>query len=275
MNDTSATVVLVPQGGLCNRLRVLLSGISLSQFFSAKVSVEWERDEACYAWFNELFLPVDTPSFQVCRRHWWARPITRKNLHWPQFVRTILGWDVQLSNYVPAKPEELRSLAERHRKVFVSGGSVAFPYAPSLLQTLRPLPEIQKRIDSITREFPEEIIGVHVRRTDNIVSRAESDPEDFVKAMEEEVEKHPNVVFYLATDDFAVKNEICRRFGGKVLTLPTPTCRKSLAGIQNAVVDLWCLAHTKRLIGSYWSSFTDTAAELGRIPVTIVRKSAQ
>ena len=82
-------------------------------------------------------------------------------------------------------------------------------------------------------------------------------------------------VFYLATDDFAVKNEICRRFGGKVLTLPTPTCRKSLAGIQNAVVDLWCLAHTKRLIGSYWSSFTDTAAELGRIPVTIVRKSAQ
>ena len=93
--------------------------------------------------------------------------------------------------------------------------------------------------------------------------------------MEEEVEKHPNVVFYLATDDFAVKNEICRRFGGKVLTLPTPTCRKSLAGIQNAVVDLWCLAHTKRLIGSYWSSFTDTAAELGRIPVTIVRKSAQ
>ncbi|MGM9695101.1 MAG: hypothetical protein ACI3YC_08855 [Alloprevotella sp.] len=274
MSSNFPTVVLTPQGGLCNRLRVLLSGLSLSRAAAVSVSVEWERDDDCRARFDELFEPLDTSNFCVCRRHWWARPITRQNLHWPQLVRAVLGWEVQRANYFPAAPEELRSLAERHRKVYVSGGSVSFPYAPSLLQELRPLPEIQARINAITREFPEEIVGVHIRRTDNTVSRAESEPEDFVKAMEEEVQKHPDVVFFLATDDLAVKKDLCRRFGGKILTLPVPTCRKSVEGIRNAIVDLWCLARTKRLIGSYWSSFTDTAAELGGIPVTIVRKSA-
>ena len=36
------------------------------------------------------------------------------------------------------------------------------------------------------------------------------------------------------------------------------------------MVDFMCLAGTKRLIGSYWSSFTDMAADFYKIPVYIV-----
>ena len=42
--------------------------------------------------------------------------------------------------------------------------------------------------------------------------------------------------------------------------------------MQAAVVDLFVLSKTRRLIGSYWSSFTDTAAELGNLPLTIARE---
>ncbi len=41
--------------------------------------------------------------------------------------------------------------------------------------------------------------------------------------------------------------------------------RDDPAAMEDAVVDLYALSRCRKIIGSYWSSFTDTAAELGSI----------
>ena len=39
--------------------------------------------------------------------------------------------------------------------------------------------------------------------------------------------------------------------------------------MQDALLDLYCLAAAKKLIGSYWSSFTDIAADMKGIEKVI------
>jgi hypothetical protein len=39
---------------------------------------------------------------------------------------------------------------------------------------------------------------------------------------------------------------------------------------RDAVVDLYCLAGCRKLLGSYYSTFTDTAAAIHGIPLEIV-----
>lgn len=48
--------------------------------------------------------------------------------------------------------------------------------------------------------------------------------------------------------------------------------RQDENGIADAVVDLFILSRTQRLYGSYWSSFSEVAAQIGNIPLEIVRK---
>ena len=82
-------LTVVPQGGLCNRLRVALS--ALSAFPDCEV--EWGSDKACYAYFDELFQPLKG----VVRRRWWNVPQTRRNLHIPALLRRWI-YDAQLVN---------------------------------------------------------------------------------------------------------------------------------------------------------------------------------
>ena len=111
-----------------------------------------------------------------------------------------------------------------------------------------------------------------LRRTDNTVSMAHSTPEGFRRAMDREIQRDFKVRFFLATDDDELKRTLLQEYPDRIITQRNEVRRDTLDGMRHAVVDLWCLAATRRLIGSYWSSFTDTAAELGRIPVEIVRE---
>ena len=45
--------------------------------------------------------------------------------------------------------------------------------------------------------------------------------------------------------------------------------RDSREGIQDALLDLYSLASTRKIIGSYFSSFTDIAADMHKIPLVI------
>lgn len=47
--------------------------------------------------------------------------------------------------------------------------------------------------------------------------------------------------------------------------------RNSVAGMVDGAIDLYCLAATRRIIGSYWNSYSEIAAELGGIDLEIVK----
>jgi hypothetical protein len=49
--------------------------------------------------------------------------------------------------------------------------------------------------------------------------------------------------------------------------------RESVSSIEDAVIDIFCLAKAKKILGSAGSSFSEMAAELGGIPLEIVAES--
>ena len=81
-------LTVVPQGGLCNRLRVMLSALSLSRRNDdLYVRVEWAKNAECLAEFGELFEPFSDSHFSITPRRWWHVPSMRSNLHLPTLWR--------------------------------------------------------------------------------------------------------------------------------------------------------------------------------------------
>lgn len=259
-------LTLVPQGGLCNRLRAVLSAVSLveEKRIKALIRVGWSADAECAARFDQLFEPYPAACLTIGQRHWLDRPVTRRNLHWPALLRSAL-YTAQYRNRPPAA-------AALCGKIYVSTGHAFCEYSPEYVRRLRPLPHLQERIDTLSADFDAHTIGIHIRRTDHSTAIAESPDSLFVDAIGQCIASDPEVSFFLATDDSALKARLAAQFPDRISVQECCGTRADLCGMEEAVVDLWTLARTSRIIGSYWSSYTDTAAELGGIPLEIIRK---
>lgn len=290
-------LTLVPQGGLCNRLRAVLSAVSLveEQHVVADLRVGWSADAECAARFDQLFEPLGSPHVTIAPRHWHDRPVTRRNLHWPAIVRSLF-YSTQYRNAPPPLPDLQRLLPPEEAfaaqqtsaaqeapvpaasaavrvRLYVSTGLAFCDYSPAYVRRLRPLPHLQQRIDALSAAFDAHTVGIHIRRTDHTTCIAESPDTLFLDAMQQVIDADPDTRFYLATDDATLKASLMERFPGRITTQECRGTRSDLRGMEEAVIDLWTLARTSRLLGSYWSSYTDTAAEIGGMPLDIIRKT--
>ena len=262
-------LTIVTQGGLCNRLRVVLSALYFSQHTEVPIRVEWSKHQECFAHFTDLFMPIETENFCITPMKWWHTPVERKNLHLPALIRLLL-YNRQIKNFLPSKHGEVSLLAQQHPRLYLSTCYSIMDYPQEVARILRPTPDIQQEIDVITQHFAPHTIGVHIRRTDNKESISGSPTTAFIDAMKMEVEKNRDVRFFVATDDVSVRALLQNTFPSRIITQEFHKChRDTLSGMKQAVVDLFCLSKTSKIIGSYWSSFTDTAAEIGNTPLLI------
>ena len=134
-----------------------------------------------------------------------------------------------------------------------------------------PQDDIQNRIDEIVAGFSERTIGVHIRRTDNVVSIQSSPLEKFTSMMDAEIKKNSNTRFYVASDDDEVKECLKKKYPDRIITLMDDPDRNSLEGMKFAVLDLFCLSKTKKILGSVGSSYSQIAAEIGGIEVNYAK----
>jgi hypothetical protein len=140
------------------------------------------------------------------------------------------------------------------------------------LKLLKPINLIQIQIDKNSAKFTIKTIGVHIRRTDHLQSIVKSPLQSFIEVMSSDLRKDPEVNFYLATDDPEVEVILVNKFPGKIMLYEKEYSRTSKKGMQAAMVDLYSLANTSKIYGSYFSSFSDLASRIGNIPLTIIRK---
>lgn len=141
-----------------------------------------------------------------------------------------------------------------------------------LRQLFIPLPTIQARIDQLCQQFSPYTLGVHIRRTDNTASIEQSPIELFITAIDKEIDLNVDVSIYLATDDESVKQELKKRYGKRLIYVKDKADRSSIAGIQGGIVDMYVLARTQKIFGSFHSSFSELAAQIGNIPLEIIKK---
>lgn len=123
------------------------------------------------------------------------------------------------------------------------------------------------RVNAFFYQYGENLLGVHIRRTDNSVSIQSSPIESFYKKIDAVIEQDGNETIYVASDDNTAIKQMLDRYPlmNVVYLKDVERSRDSKKGIIDAAVELYILANCKAIVGSYYSSFTDTAADINGI----------
>ena len=271
--------VFIPVGGLANRMRALASALTLARKSDCRLQVIWFQDWALHAPFHSLFQEIRVPdlalkeaAFSDCL---YDRP-RQRNLYFPRLFQQMRfrGCLYEKSITPLCKQNFDFTKWARQGDVYMASYTAFQPYSYELLRRLFvPQPEIQRLIDRRCARFAEgRTIGVHIRRTDNTASIRQSPIELFFAAIDRELAQHPDLLIYLATDSESVKQEMNARYGERLICAEEEADRNSTAGIQGGVVDMYTLARTHKIYGSFQSSFSELAAQLGDVPLEIVKR---
>lgn len=261
-------ITIEPTGGLCNRMRAIDSAIALCKDIQRDLEIKWVRNKGLNARFSDLFQPITEIPVQVHEARTSA--ITRSK--WYK-KREMAKYDIVIDHdeckRLSKSDYDFTALGE-YKRPFISG-FLPFYENPERFSAFAPVARIETLIQEETRGFADRVVGVHVRRSDHQDAIRQSPLEAFIETMEDEIRQKESTRFYLASDDLGVKETMKARFGERLMTNTQEASRSDLQGIIDAVVELYALSRTDKLIGSFRSSFSRTAAHLGKIDEIVIR----
>lgn len=271
--------IFIPVGGLANRMKAVASSFILAQQNQIKTNVIWFQDWALHAPFNTLFEPIHSPNICIKEASLidhiiYDRP-RAKNLYIPRLFQYFIFRSCLYEKTIQDLKKQNFNFNNWIQKGHVYMASyLDFQEISTdiLRQLFIPLSPIQARIDHLSQQFSSYTLGVHIRRTDNAASIEQSPIELFFAAIDKEIDLYADASIYLATDDESVKLELQKRYGKRLIFAKDKADRSSITGIQGGIVDMYALARTQKIYGSFQSSFSELAAQLGDIPLVTVQK---
>lgn len=272
-------LTFVPAGGLANRMRAMAAAYTLARRVGLEMQVVWFRDWALNAPFYALFQPIVEEGLTLrestlCDHLLLGRPRPR-NLRVPRLFQRVMFRSALYEHQItPLRKQHFDFEAwARGGDVYLASYTDFLPYDHRLLRRLFvPLPQVERDIAAFTRQFTPHTIGVHIRRTDNAASIAQSPTSLFIEAIDREVEQAPDTAIFLATDSEAVKQELRSRYGHRLLTASDEADRDSIQGIRGGIVDMYTLSRTGKIYGSFQSSFSQLASQIGSVALEILQK---
>lgn len=270
-------IYIEPFGGLANRMRVIASGIWLKEKIGSELVVIWNEHSELNCSYDKLF--ENSNHFTVKRKrrfqYYLKSSINNKRMH---FFNRLLGinfclTDLDFYSHVFSGKIDLVKLAKEHKNIYIQTCQ-EFCNNIDYFKYLQPIPILIKKINLNVSKFNNHTIGVHIRRTDNLQSIEHSPLQLFIDRMQEEEYNNPETLFFLCTDDKTSEDLIVSKFNGRVIINTQIRDRLSIEGMQEALVDLFCLAKTEKIFGSYWSSFSEIAAKINNAPLFILKKNS-
>lgn len=261
-------ILLVPISGLCNRMNAICSAIGLSQVHNdIAINIKWSKDRDLYARFLDLFNPIsprylcDNIELEELNSLIFTPP-SRYNLKLTRFLRKPL-FDAE---YLGSKilNLDIEDLLDRHPNMYIYSDNRFCKYSVGgpVSEIFVPKEDIKAKIDQYVLRFSENTIGVHIRRTDNVIAIKESPIEKFVSIMKRELENNETTTFYIASDSLEVKEYMVKLFGDRIMFGQWELGRKSVQGMKDAVAELFILGSTKKIIGSKGSTYSSMASQL-------------
>ena len=254
-------------------MRVIASAYHVAETENKKLVLFWKNDTGCNCSYRELFnLPENIQGIVVNgffpKKFLKLIPIIMgKNRFFTD--KDIKLWkEKNKAHEFLSKPENIYI---RTCETLYKTTDEHFP--PLDYTIFHPVSAIS---DSLPKIFDHtNLIGIHIRRTDNIASIENSPLELFMKNMDREMdENNGNCIFFIASDDSESKSLLLKRYGSKHIFTRTgiELSRAEQNGIRDAYIDLLCLSKCSKIYGSYWSSFGRCAAHIGNIPLIICKK---
>lgn len=269
-------VSVFPSGGLCNRMRVVNSAVALHNLSGSEVEVFWTKNHLLNCSFSKLFKPLDHVKIR-------EEPIKKRVLILPphklkgkdkliaKLYKVLKYKNIFYKNdfrgeFNKRNTERLIRVVRKKESAYIESDHSFMEYN----NYLHPVEEVQCRVDYFSAQFNNyNTIGLHIRRTDHKISKNKSTDEAFFKIIDKELANNSQSLFYLATDDPDLKDKLKIRYDHNIYTRDIPLERNSEDGIIEAYVELLLLSKTTKIIGSFFSSYSETAAELGNIPLEI------
>jgi hypothetical protein len=292
-----------PLGGLCNRIRAMDSIISLAIDYGHKVIVLWVQNEKCNCPYSSLFKPPENTDIKIVEvKH--ELEITKvyaldnyeesihenfkiifPTVHLDDFLlnkelSSVYNW--KLYNGIKSSEEIdalfIKKIDLKLKKLLAKETIyITSCYRLSPLKNkytfFKPIDKIVKKVDAITIKF-NNTIGVHIRRTDHIVSKKYSALKKFELEMGKYILLEDSTTFYLSTDCKETKNQLVSKFKNRIIKQEINSYdRNDKTAIKEALVDLLALSKSKKIIGSYLSSFTDMAVDIGGLEKQIIKSN--
>jgi len=119
---------------------------------------------------------------------------------------------------------------------------------PYLLKLVNPLDHIQNHINDVLLKFSRNTIGIHVRKVFG------GSLEKAASFLDSGVEGYDKIFFCADTPDFS--EWIKKRYGDRVIMFEQKNKDRSMAGMQEALVDFVLLSRCNKIVGTKNSSFS-------------------
>ena len=290
---SQAKLIINPIGGLANRMRAIASGISLMHALHRheiaqkaapfELSFVWSKNWELNAEFADIFqfptILQDSIKYPSRLKYDFLYSIPRKkNLYVSALTSLRHGltlYDLRDSYrqrfLTDSKGHDILSAVHntltKKQSCFIQSGTIFYPFTDDLyIDLFKPTNEIRHKADLRLEMLGTKRIGLHIRRCDNIESIKHSPDYLFINKISDILQREPDTHFYLATDDELIKLNFTRLFGDHIISSDAVADRNSIAGIKEAATELFTLAGTDKIYGSYYSSFSEAAAMIGQKP---------
>lgn len=273
-------LIVKPQGGLANRMRVVEAACNYAQNSNAKLTIIWEKNFVLNAAYSVCFMPIDGVKvidvdyngdsvFSKIKRAFFN---TTERIGLALFTKkTLTDPDINPILMEGEPGEKARAffdeLAQQNKGIFLETCLEFYPNVSRFRLSIQT--DIKLKAYHLLETYSS-LIGIHIRRTDNIDSINRSPLTKFIEEINTSLRVNPSVAFYLSTDAEDVVQQLREIFKDKIITGVTVRSRESKEGIVSALIDMCCLSQCKKIYGSFKSSFSERAAIMGNIPLQVI-----
>ena len=277
-------IVCVNGAGIGNRLRGLISAMRLSKILNRKLLLFWKNSKHLGCDFNDLF----ENKFDEITQEEFDRIINGD--HNFKLYRDVLDEDYNNHKYLILDtwkwiflPGEIE---EGFNKTYASekGNNIDFEFdripVKQRLDILTELIELRINKDVLTliKEFEKkynlkEYTGMHIRRGDNKFTTDGREKISSDEKFEKIIKDNPNEKFFISTDSVEVAKRMKEKFGERIIYFPSEDKKRiNKESIQEALAAIVLLSKTKKLYGSFLSTFSEMVWWYSgcKIPVEIV-----
>ena len=300
--------------GLMSRIRMIYDAYIVVKKYEKvpKLTILWESESGCNIHYDDVFASeqfsdIELKVVEVDEGGYWEWKSIHKSVLEGKFVTAISeinhrihlkktyrfyskGCEVVRYNDCPNiivepgdfsiynqwkenKWKQIKRICEEHKNIYIDCyESFIVPRdASNISGVIKFKPEYVEAADRIVGE---EMIGIHIRRTDHELAKKLSPVELFIQKIDSEIKENNAIKFFLSTDDKDVETELIKKYGSERLIVQSNKIwgRLSKNEMISGILDCLCLSKCKKIYGSLSSQFSGFAAEYGKIPIEIIKK---
>lgn len=274
-------IIVEPCAGLGNRFIALASAYHAAKQLNRELVVVWKEESVLGAPMHALIrLPEDVTCVEISEYGFKRDFIGQmRGNRIKKKYRALAGKFYECDDIMRLYDEKgSKGVAHEFDKVLAVYVKATNPFWDILelehaFDFILPQDAIeQKKKQVLGQAEGKRLVSVHIRRTDHIEAWKNSPLRLFIDAMNKVLEQDEATCFYLATDDIETEASLREVFGERIITFSGKTLdRDSRQGIEDAYVEMLCLASGEKILGSFNSTFSVMASKLGNIPLEVMK----